>query len=53
MEIECLYLQSQAQECVFEKLILSGVDSGMDNYAAVAQDAAKVHEPVVCFEITP
>ena len=38
---------------MFEKLILSGVNSGMDNYAAVAQDAAKVHEPVVCFEITP
>ncbi len=35
-------LQSQAQECTFEKLILHGVQQGMESYATLAQNAAKV-----------
>ncbi len=42
LEMLVQLMLAQAQECVFEKLTLNGVESGMEKHTATAQDAAKV-----------
>jgi len=37
-----LILQSQAQECVYESLTLTGISQGVQQYSYAAQEAAMV-----------
>lgn len=49
VSISPIYFQTQAQECIYEKLVLNEQSLGILSHLKIAKMAAKVNKGYFCF----